>query len=935
MTGMCPMVAIDIETTGLDPKSDAIIEIGALKFDGKRELDTWQSLINPGKVIPPEIIQLTGITNDMVRNAPTMQDKLEDLIRFTGDLPVLGHNVGFDLSFLQRYKILKFNDVIDTFEMAAVLLPTSNRYGLGTIGRSLGILLPNSHRALDDARLSHAVYLYLNQKLLDLPLELLAEIVRLGDQTDWSGSYACGQVLKARSRDALLDGSIKLSQFAGFSPDGRVLDQPLTPAKELTALNEDEVAANLELQGPFARYFKAFEQRPQQVDMCRSVTHAFSNSQHLLTEAGTGTGKSLAYLIPAALWSMKNGTRVVISTNTINLQDQLVKKDIPDLKAALQLDLRTAVLKGRSNYLCPRRLEALRQQGPDSAEAMRVLAKVLVWLHEGGRGDRSEINLGGPAEREVWASRLSAEDEGCKMETCLSRMGGICPFYRARQMAQSAHIVVVNHALLLSDVITGSRILPEYDYLIVDEAHHLEAATTDALTFKVTQNDIGRLMRELGGSASGIIGLLLKLLKDHVRPSDLAAAHTEAKKITDFAFRVEQDFLRLFQALDEFLEKAREGQELNKYGQQARILPATRTLPDWTNVEIAWDGTDESLNLLLSHLSNLHRSLGEATAESQETFEDPLSFLASLIRRLTEIENNLQHWVAEPDTQQIYWAEVRPVSRNISLQVAPLQIGPLMEQYLWHEKASIILTSATLTTNCEFSYLRNRLSADEADELVVGSPFDYENAALLYVVNDMPEPSDMHNFQKTINQVITQLGRTTGGRMLVLFTSYDQLKKTARAITPILNNDDIMVFEQSEGASSHSLLESFRESERAVLLGTRSFWEGVDIVGEALSVLVIVKLPFDVPTDPIVAARAETFEDPFSEYHVPEAILRFRQGFGRLIRTQSDRGLVAVLDKRILTKKYGKMFIDSLPNCTKRFGSMHELAAIARKWLSI
>ncbi len=935
MTDMCPIVAIDIETTGLDPKTDAIIEIGAVKFDGKRELDTWQSLINPGKIIPPEITQLTGITNDMVRNAPSMQDKLNDLIQFTGDMPVLGHNVGFDLSFLQRHKILKWNEVIDTHEMAAALLPTSHRYGLGTIGRSLGILLPNSHRALDDARLTHAVYLYLYNKLLELPLELLAELVRLGEQTTWNGTYIFEQVLKARSRDALLAGSLKLHEFSGFAPDDRILDQPLTPAKELTALNEDDVAANLEFGGPISKYFQGFEQRPQQVEMCRAVTRAFSQNQHLLTEAGTGTGKSLAYLIPSALWAMKNGTRVVISTNTINLQDQLVKKDIPDLKAALKLEVRTAVLKGRSNYLCPRRLETMRQQGPDSAEAMRVLAKVLVWLNEGGHGDRNEINLGGPIEREIWASRLSAEDEGCKMETCLSRMGGICPFYRARMAAQCAHILVVNHALLLSDVITGSRILPDYDYLIVDEAHHLESATTDALTFKVTQNDIGRILRELGGTSSGILGSLMKILKDHVRPSEMAAAHSETQKVTDMAFRVEQDFLHFFQALDEFLEKIREGQELNKYGQQARILPATRTLPDWTNVEIAWDSTDESLNLLLSHLTNLHRSIGEATSDSQETFEDPLAFLASLMHRLTEIENNLQHWVSEPDPMQIYWAEVRPVNMNITLQVAPLHIGPLMEQYLWHEKASVILTSATLTTNCEFSYLRNRLSADEAEELIVGSPFDYENAALLYVANDVPEPSDMINFQKTINQVVSQLGKATGGRMLVLFTSYDQLKKTARAITPMMNKDDIMVFEQSEGASSHSLLESFRESERAILLGTRSFWEGVDIVGEALSVLVIVKLPFDVPTDPVVAARSETFEDPFSEYHVPEAILRFRQGFGRLIRTQSDRGLVVVLDKRILTKKYGKMFIDSLPGCTKKFGPMHELSALARKWLNL
>jgi DNA polymerase-3 subunit epsilon/ATP-dependent DNA helicase DinG len=931
---MSPIVAIDIETTGLDPRTDSIIEIGAVKFDGKRVIDTWQSLINPARLIPPEITQLTGITNEMVRNSPTIKEKLEDFIGFVGDYPVLGQNVAFDLSFLQKFNILRFNDVVDTHEMATVLLPTSSRYGLGTLGQVLNIPLPNSHRALDDATLTHAVYIKLYEKALTLPIELLAEICRLGETLDWNGSWIFNQILKARSRDAINNPPIKLQQFKGLNKTDSILEQPLNPAKELSPLNEDEIAALLEHGGPFSKSFQSFEQRPQQLEMLRAVTRAFNQSQHLMAEAGTGTGKSLAYLIPAAMWSLQNSSRVVISTNTLNLQDQLVKKDIPDMIKALNLNLRVSVLKGRSNYLCPRRLENMRQRGPDSPEAMRVLAKILVWLYEGGMGDRSEINLGGAIEREVWSSKLSAEDEGCKTETCLSRMGGICPFFRAHQSALSSHILIVNHALLLADVITGSRILPDYNYLIVDEAHHLETATTDALTFRLTQYDFDHLMKELGGSSSGILGSILRQLKDNLNPSELAAIHDSMQKATDFAFRLEHDFSKFFTALDEFLESGREG-PIPKYGQQLRIIDATRTQPDWTNVEIAWDGAAESLNMLINHLTSLQKSIGDLVSSSSDEFEDSLDFLGSINRRLMEIEINLHAWVSEPDNQQIYWAEVKPNNMNIAIQVAPLQVGPLMEQYLWHEKSSIILTSATLTTNGEFDYLRSRLSADEADELFVGSPFDYENSALLYMVNDIPEPSDAHNFQRAIENLLPRLGKATGGRMLVLFTSYDQLRRTSRAIAPLLSKEDILVYEQGEGASSHALLESFRESEHAVLLGTRSFWEGVDIVGEALSVLVIVKLPFDVPSDPIVAARSETFEDPFSEYHVPEAILRFRQGFGRLIRTQSDRGLVVVLDRRILTKRYGKMFIDSLPDCTKKTGLLNDLPAVAKKWLNL
>ena len=258
-----------------------------------------------------------------------------------------------------------------------------------------------------------------------------------------------------------------------------------------------------------------------------------------------------------------------------------------------------------------------------------------------------------------------------------------------------------------------------------------------------------------------------------------------------------------------------------------------------------------------------------------------------------------------------------------------------MQRYLWHEKSSVILTSATLTAAGEFTYLRHRLYAEEADELSVGSPFDYENAALLYVANDIPEPGDRQGHQRGVESGLISLCRAIGGRTLVLFTSYDQLRRTSQAISPILAKNDILVYEQGEGASPHSLLESFRTSERAILLGTRAFWEGVDIPGEALSVLVIVKLPFDVPSDPIISARSETFDDPFYEYSLPEAILRFSQGFGRLIRTQNDRGVVAILDRRILTKRYGRHFLDSLPECTSRVGPLSELPRLAKQWLNL
>jgi DNA polymerase-3 subunit epsilon/ATP-dependent DNA helicase DinG len=262
-----------------------------------------------------------------------------------------------------------------------------------------------------------------------------------------------------------------------------------------------------------------------------------------------------------------------------------------------------------------------------------------------------------------------------------------------------------------------------------------------------------------------------------------------------------------------------------------------------------------------------------------------------------------------------------------------LEIGHLVERFLWHQKESIIMTSATLTTAGDFDYIRQRLYALDAEELLLDSPFDFETSTLLYLIDNIPEPYERRKYQHAVEDGLIRLCRATMGRTLVLFTSYQQLRRTARSISDTLAKDGIFVFEQGEGASRHALLETFRTSEHAVLLGTRSFWEGVDVPGRALSVLVIVRLPFDVPSDPIVAARAETYEHSFSQYTIPEAILRFRQGFGRLIRTRSDRGVVAVFDRRLLSKSYGQAFVNSLPRCTVRVAPMHELPKATVRWL--
>jgi len=934
---MDSIVALDIETTGLDSQKDAIIEIGAVRFNEHRLEGEWTSLVNPGVRIPPFITQLTGISDQMVLRSPSIRDVLPDLEAFVGNSPILGHSIRFDLGFLRRLKILRENDTLDTYEMASVLLPNAGRYNLGALAQALGVPYPATHRALDDARATRGVFLRLYQEAMELPLPLLAEIIRLSDAVseDWSGYWPFRLVMRQRSREVVSPTSIQHT-YSGplFSEKTARLAVPLPPAGEPKTLDLEEVSALIEPGGAFASHFAQYEHRPQQVAMLQSITTALSEGHHLLVEAGTGTGKSMAYLIPAALFALQNNLRVVISTNTINLQDQLINKDIPDLKKALGIELRAAVLKGRGNYLCPRRLESLRRRGPGTADEMRVLGKILVWLQGTHSGDRSEINLNMSTERSVWA-RLSAEDDACTNENCLKHTGGACPFFRARQAAQSAHLLIVNHALLLSDVATGSRVLPEYNYLVIDEGHHLEDATTNALSFQSTLGEIERILAQLGGSSSGALGWLLTASHDILQPAELASLSHLVELTTDQAFRFQHQIREFFTSLEHFLDEQRENRPVGMYAQQERIVEATRIQPAWGEVELSWDETGATLKSLLKNLAQLAQGTAEIQGALSEDDQELYNTLTNLYRRFDEFQSNVNAMIFEPTHEQIYWADLQPDSDRLALHAAPLHIGSLMERYLWNEKTSVIVTSATLTTTGEFDYLKGRLNAQEADELALGSPFDFETAALLYLINDIPEPNDQRGHQRALESGLINLCRATGGRALVLFTSYDQLKRTSRAISPVLSNDDILVYEQGEGASPHTLLENFRLSDRAVLLGTRAFWEGVDIPGESLSVLVIAKLPFAVPSDPIVAARAETFEDPFYQYSLPDAILRFRQGFGRLIRSQSDRGLVAVFDRRVLTKKYGRHFIDSLPKCTTRTGSLAELPRAAAKWLNL
>jgi len=948
-------IALDLETTGLDKDRDAIIEVGAIKFRDDAPVDRYSTLVNPGRPIPYEITQLTGITDRDLAGKPRFDQVAAAIMRFVGSAPVVGHNVSFDLGFLRAQGLLTENLGLDTWELATILMPGLPGYSLGVLAERLGLGMAGQHRALMDAERSGLLFVRLTELAARLPRAVLMEINRLARESFWPLADVFRDAAAAAGVTRGAAGPLGLEQLAPNSPllqPARLLE-PLSPQDPLEPIAADDLATMLRPGGAFSRAFAGFEFRPPQVHMLESVAQAFNQAHHLMAEAGTGTGKSVAYLMPAIAYAVKNGTRVVVSTNTINLQDQLFKKDLPDLQQILgdawgvETPFRAALLKGRSNYLCPRRFAALKARSGLSDEELRMIARVLVWLPMTTTGDQGELALPQPADRFVW-SQISAENEGCSLDRCQREMGGRCFFYRARKQAEAAHVIVVNHALLMADAATENRVLPEYHHLIVDEAHHLEDAVTDQLSFRADSGMVSQLFGAIhprGGRsaqgaarASGLLADVDEMIRNRQVPAQLTAV------IRDHILRIQADcdgvHLRLedfWQVMDELVQAFRPQADNSDYDLRIRITDAIRAQPTWVEVEVSWENAGITWQTLLKRLAALREGLADLVKGglAPEGVDALIEGLDAANGRLTEMHTQMEAWVMKPAQNGVYWVEAGANpgrNRRVTLRSAPLHIGPLVQEHILFRNETVILTSATLRTAGSFEYIRDRLYAQEADTVMVGSPFDYKASTLLYLPSDLPEPN-APGFQAIVEQALVGLAKALGGRTLALFTAYAQLRRTAQAIVPPLTEAGITVLSQGGGGSRHQLLETFKQSKGAVLLGTRSFWEGVDVIGPALSALVLVKLPFAVPTDPIVAARSETFDDPFYHYQVPDAILRFRQGFGRLIRSKNDRGVVVVLDKRVQSKGYGRLFLESLPECTIHKGPLMNLPAAARQWI--
>ncbi|HEX8649998.1 MAG TPA: ATP-dependent DNA helicase [Pyrinomonadaceae bacterium] len=627
--------------------------------------------------------------------------------------------------------------------------------------------------------------------------------------------------------------------------------------------------------GLIARAHPEYEYRPGQIEMARAVLRAFEEKRHLIVEAGTGTGKTLAYLVPAVAAAVATGGRVIISTGTKNLQEQLMEKDIPFLQRVLPRKFSAAYMKGRANYACLQRIKRA-ENSPvlEGLDEMDYFDEVRQWARQSQTGDRAEL-VELPENLSFWR-HIDARSETCLGQKCPDF--DPCFITRMRQNALAAEIVIVNHHLFFADLsLRGSQygqVLPDYSAVIFDEAHLVEDVAAEYFGAQVSSYQMEDLVRDLA-----------------MLPVTSVDANRELTKVAG----------RITRFSDNFWMGFKEGR-----GDEGRfpILPGTFARR-MTNGEIEATPLGQGYLGLDGALERMETTL-DALAEQPPEIEN-------LVRRIRQIRFDLQFIVAGDDKSFVYWMERR--GRGLFLRASPIDVSGLLQDKLFERVETVVLTSATLASAGSFGFIRERLGLiDNADDLIAPSSFDYETQAVLYLPQRMPDPRAPEWSERAAAEVIKILNATQG-RAFVLSTSFAGMHALYERVT---REVDFPCFLQGS-ASKAGLLEKFRETPHAVLFATSSFWQGVDVRGEQLSCVIIDKLPFAVPSDPVVAARQRYIDDQggssFYEYSVPQAIISLKQGLGRLIRSTTDRGVLAVLDPRLRTKAYGRLFLESLPPC--------------------
>lgn len=782
--------------------------------------------------------------------------------------------------------------------------------------------------------------------------EAVPAILKLAEDADAVIHNHPGGPLKPSKADLSIASHLNQFSVAFYivnndASDIYVVVEPFAK-QEIHPLNVEDITKILKPGGPISKKLKGYEDRPQQFDMIHDVCQAFNHNKILAVEAGTGTGKTLAYLLPAIHWSLQNKDRVVVSTNTINLQEQVIKKDIPFLKTVLEKDFNAVLVKGRGNYACLRKAEELESEFDllTDEHERDELKQLIGWTKNSKDGSKADLaQIPTPA---VW-EKIASESETCTRIKC--------PFFqkcfvnKARRKAARANILVVNHHLLFADLAIrnqmgrggDSAVLPPYQRIIFDEAHHLEDVASNYFGSRITRGGITRILHRMHRRHKMVYkGLIHSMRAKLVRkqrkiPDDL---YQQLEKQLNEELPIAVNFLVEMnsETMEQIYQWVREQSGQEKGEVKIRLIESVRDqLLGEIGLRESLKDIIRSLRSVAAKLKKLVDQIQIAESEAEEDWSSPIVEFLAQAERLMNVADIIEHVLFKVDEDFIKWIEVKQGYRSaniVRLQSSPLEINQMMDNFVYQEFTTVIMTSATLTIESSFDFFGKRiglnlLSPERFTELMLHSPFDYEKQTIVGIPLDVPDPRHS-SFAGELEKLIFKALTLSDGRAFVLFTSYGLLNMLYKQLDESLQMLGIVTLKQGT-ENRQRLLEHFRRDKTSVLFGTDSFWEGVDVEGDALESVIITKLPFRVPSEPIIEARVEAIErrggNAFMEYSVPLAVLKLKQGFGRLIRKKTDRGCVLIFDKRVIEKSYGRVFLNSLPKCHLSVGKREEVFA--------
>lgn len=898
------IVVFDVETTGLEVEQDEFIEFAALRIRNGQIQESCHFLVQPEQEITSKILMLTGILAEELNDAAPLYEHRQEILDFFEDAVLVGHHVSFYLSILEKKLKVNFKQPQwDTLELARIFFPTVHHYQLSYLAEKLSLALGDVsrlHRSETNAWLTWKLFEACSAKGLEFDLSFFDQAKSFLE--GWAGRGFIDEAYKEITR-RFPDRQIRTDLVLAPNSEG-LFAREQTPTANVPS-SIDWVVDSFSPGGVLEQNLPGYESRPGQVRMAKLIAESLTSSQHVVVEAGTGTGKSFAYLIPC-LWSaIKTGRKVVVATHTIPLQEQLQKKDIPILENVLPFSFRVSILKGKGNYCCLKKWQGclVNSREIPRGEQRLALLSILVWLRETLTGDLQELSKV-PGLMQIWPS-LNADNETCIPGKCSK--AGVCFLQRARKKAEEADLLIVNHSLLFSDLKTDYNVLPEYHQLVIDEAHQIYQTALQHLGSDLSLDNVTRIIdniyRLTGPSFYGTVKQRLGSLAQIVPSVPWEIFEKRLENIPEICPMVMEQTEELFQLLSMVLGTERTFRFVAGHVNQT-----------W------WKGLNVQIENLFGRIKALvtvHESLiSTFSGEDADEVEELKYVLAGHQRELQALLDTLILVTNVTNPKQVTWLEQ---NSRLYLKTSPIEVSDILKEKIFSRLDAVILTSATLSISDSFVHFLQDIGLPPTTITAqVDSPFDYERQMRLFVVKKgMNYQNSDEQKAMDLSEFIFEVAGRMNGRTLVLFTAHKLLRETYASLNPRLARIGIETLAQGIHGERSTLLEAFKRNPKSVLLGANSFWEGIDIPGDTLSCVIMVKLPFWPPTLPLIEARSEFLKsqgrDPFQELLLPEAVIRFKQGFGRLIRSKGDRGVVILLDDRAIEKYYGRFFLSSLP----------------------